>query len=435
MAPAVTSDTSPCARASHLHAETVSTLSQTASCAGLCDPESILEVESVMSTAQSEATISLNSAVTGIPNCVLSTGSQVVVSPVAVDALSKTTMDLDGSGSVIPQPANGIPAPSVANMVTSSARIVNMKDSQQRTFNMIIKNNNGKCGASILQANQIEELSRTEGLLQTICNGENANASISDSQSSLVSSGQSMQASSLILTQPASSNRPLVHRMVIIPRTLSVIPSNVSDKSIKDEMKTAECAVLPNVVNAENSTDESSTLISSSARVEDISNRQKVLKSRVERLLSRLRRLQTREANSFVKKQLSELVSNIRGPKNELAVFDGAGDSKVLSLNTMSDYRNLSTSQLVGLVQRLQSADSVMRQCTEEAPSNLWRLDESIRCELRSTAGRLETNLRHLEQAVDSDATESSSGGESDEEMSHESISTECSSSSPVYDS
>lgn len=404
MAPAVTSDASPCARASHLHAETVSTLPQNADLAVLNEPESVLELKLAMSTVQGDVTVSGNST-TGIHSCVLSTGSQVAVSPVAMDAPLKQKVELTGSGSGVPEPVNGIPAPSVANMATTSARIANLKEGQQRTLNLLLKNNNGKCN---LQENKFDNASGKNSLLQTACNGGYTISSVNNSTSSVPPQ---------LPNKPVATSHQSANRMAVASKSEAKLPN----------IKECETAVHYNLETLSPSIEaidkDSSTLEAPAAKLDSICVRQKGLQLRVARLLCRLRRLQTREANSFVKQQLGGLVSFLRRPKGELAVKGGSIDDHT----TISDYRNLSTSQLVGLVHRMQSANTTVFPGDQGLPSGSGALNESLCTGLADTAGKLTTNLRHLEQAVDSDATESSSGGESDDDdFTIESSSTSC---------
>jgi hypothetical protein len=139
-----------------------------------------------------------------------------------------------------------------------------------------------------------------------------------------------------------------------------------------------------------------------------VAAKQKELNARTERLLRRLRRLQTREANSFVKQQLSQVIAFFHRSKGEGNTEEN-GDSHQ-SLASVANFQSMSTSQLVGLVRRMQSAEGVSS-FTETVP-----VDMDISLEMAATAGQLKGSLKHLESAVDSDATESSSGGESDDE-------------------
>jgi hypothetical protein len=416
MAPAVTSDTSPCAKASHLHAETVSTLPQSTDLTNFCESESVLESELAMSTVQNDAAVSGNSAVAGILSCVLSGGSQVAVSPVSADVASKPVVESAGISSLTPEPVNGIPAPSVANMVTSTACIVSLKGGQQRTLNILIKNNNGKCGTGVLQKTQLSDDSGSDVFIQTAVNGGNMCPKATDSQIML-------DLSAATLTGPSLPAKSSVANSAIVPKTVE------GAKGINDGNRT-DAAVNQQSFSINNLSVDDSNSLNLGASVEQRSTvgaRQKGLQLRIERLLCRLRRLQTREANSFVKQQLGGLVSFLRRPK-EKSKIDGAGDGQVL--NSLQDYRSLSTSQLVGLVQRMQSTDMAVHSSAAVPPSATVH-DASNHTGLVSTAGKLATCLRHLEEAVDSDATESSSGGESDDDASSEMDFTGSESTSP----
>jgi hypothetical protein len=413
MAPAVTSDTSPCAKASHLHAETVSTLPQSTDLTNFCASESVLESELAMSTVQNDATVSGNSTVTGILSCVLSGGSQVALTPVSVNAAAKPVVESSGRSSLTPEPANGIPAPSVANMVTSTACIVSLKGGQQRTLNILIKTNNGKCGTGILQKTQLADEPENDGLIQTTFNGGNMCPAATDSHIM-----QNLSAAKL----PGSLlDTSAVSQSASMPRAHSSSAAADADATVNvpdgNRTITADSIQTDGVSSLTAADSNSFNTGASVEQINAIGARQKGIRVRLGRLLCRLRRLQTREANSFVKQQLGGLVSFLRRPKEQSKV-DGAGDSQVLSV--VSDYRSLSTSQLVGLVQRMQSTDSFVHPLAEGLCTNATIHDVSKHTGCTSTANKLATSLRHLEEAVDSDATESSSGGESDDDASSE---------------
>ena len=158
--------------------------------------------------------------------------------------------------------------------------------------------------------------------------------------------------------------------------------------------------------------------------------RQKQLDTRADRLLRRLRRLQTRQAISHARQQMSGFVDhqhrNLETVRTSKAQSPTAADLKA-ELFQSRDVKKLSTATLVNLVQKLQSSQPMtLRQhlagvTTEGAEQEkILHLDDENCTEFERTAGHLSSSLHHLEAVLDSDATESSSGGESCDEMDYD---------------
>lgn len=143
------------------------------------------------------------------------------------------------------------------------------------------------------------------------------------------------------------------------------------------------------------------------------------------RLLQRIRRLQSRQTISHTKQQLVGFVAHQN--KNLEPIDPGnSGDFKPDLLKT-KDVKNLSTAALVNLVHKLQSSQPAAlrqhlsgRHSAELEQVKLLPLNDDICAEFERVSGHLAYNLRHLEKGVDSDATESSSGGESCDEMDYD---------------
>jgi len=147
----------------------------------------------------------------------------------------------------------------------------------------------------------------------------------------------------------------------------------------------------------------------------DASRKQQKLERRSQFLLRRIRRLQGRQVESHVKSQLKSFVefqhqnlqivaSRAIRPFNEIP-------------NTFfnsTDIKNLSTSNLVALVRKLQSSQP--KQDGSKSHKGVLNMEKSVSSETERKAGHLRTNVRHWNTAVDDEATESSSGGESCEE-------------------
>jgi len=161
----------------------------------------------------------------------------------------------------------------------------------------------------------------------------------------------------------------------------------------------------------------------------DTSRRQRDLELRVDRMLHRLRRLQSRQSVSHTKQQLSGFIVNQQKNLDAVTKLSRSASSSNIDLKAellqSKDVKNLSTAALVNLVHKLQSSQPLtLRQHLAGATSSAevavtepsMKLDGDLCAQLEQTAGQLKTNLRHLESSWDSDATESSSGGESCDE-------------------
>uniref|UniRef100_A0A2R5LLB4 Putative kat8 regulatory nsl complex subunit 1 n=1 Tax=Ornithodoros turicata TaxID=34597 RepID=A0A2R5LLB4_9ACAR len=154
--------------------------------------------------------------------------------------------------------------------------------------------------------------------------------------------------------------------------------------------------------------------------VERARARKSVLERRSERLHRRIRRLQLRQAiqhcntqlGGFLEHQQKSLAIPCLMPQAQRLLHrklrDGA-DIKAELLLQNEDVKNLSTAALVSLVRKLEES-------SQGAPSTPARLPELEREECDRVSGTLRTTLSHQERVVDSDATASSSGGESCDE-------------------
>ena len=220
-------------------------------------------------------------------------------------------------------------------------------------------------------------------------------------------SGQPCQKDTKLSTQPVSTN----HRMELsngidVVSHTRVVASTTSSVT--------HCSVKPKET------------------VFDTGRRQRDLEVRVDRMLHRLRRLQSRQSISHTKQQL---VGFMTDQQKNLDAFmklsrSASGSSSAIDLKAellqSKDVKNLSTAALVNLVHKLQSSQPLtLRQHLAGANSTAevaatepsMKLDGDLCTQLEQTAGQLQTNLCHLESNWDSDATESSSGGESCDEM------------------
>ncbi len=181
----------------------------------------------------------------------------------------------------------------------------------------------------------------------------------------------------------------------------------------------------------------SAKTVSSSVKVRVMANteaipemlrRQRKIEMRARRLSGRLRRLQSRQAVAHIKHQLSGLVEHQHKNLQTMAKsMKSPNPSTSVDLKTellqSEDVKSLSTAALVTLVRKLQSSQALSlrqrlahQQAVSEGGSSVLRLDEDLCLEMNRVSGTLQMNLHHLETALDSDATESSSGGESCDE-------------------
>ncbi|XP_013394790.1 KAT8 regulatory NSL complex subunit 1 isoform X3 [Lingula anatina] len=159
----------------------------------------------------------------------------------------------------------------------------------------------------------------------------------------------------------------------------------------------------------------------------DSSHRQQHLEKRATRLLKRLRRLQAQQAVTHTRQQMMGFVTTQHRNLQSIANSNRLPDPNLLPTTDLKtellqseDVKNLSTASLVNLVRRLQASQITLRQrlsSNNTDSRSVLTLDEELCDDIDRTAGNLSMNLRHAESAIDSDATESSSGGESCDEM------------------
>lgn len=145
--------------------------------------------------------------------------------------------------------------------------------------------------------------------------------------------------------------------------------------------------------------------------------RRGVLERRAERIQRRLRRLQLRQAvqhsagqmAAFFEHQQTSLGLPCLMPQRLLhRKLRDSADIKAELLLQSEDVKSLSTAALVSLVRKLEESHG-------SAPADV-RLSAQDRAEGERVAATLRATLAYQERAVDSDATESSSGGESGDE-------------------
>lgn len=160
--------------------------------------------------------------------------------------------------------------------------------------------------------------------------------------------------------------------------------------------------------------------------IEQANKMQHHLERRTQHLIRRLRRLQGRQLEFHTEQQLSSFVEyqnqNLQTVAKSMKPMTPTQERKQDLLQSR-DVKNLSTAALVNLVRKLQSTNSsvslgqhILNSAKSASLDSVLVLDEATRLESQRTAEHVGTNLHVLESALDSDATESSSGGESCEE-------------------
>ncbi|XP_078581093.1 KAT8 regulatory NSL complex subunit 1-like isoform X1 [Branchiostoma floridae x Branchiostoma japonicum] len=156
-------------------------------------------------------------------------------------------------------------------------------------------------------------------------------------------------------------------------------------------------------------------------RLSDVEDRQFALQRRSERLERRLRKLQCRQAASHSKVQLGAFLDQALPPqldsskvevKSEIDQASLAGSSQVGAGDSTPPPQPHRSASL--LAQRLLATRTPPFEGQSPGSEGSWR--RKLSGEVSDVTGRLQTNLKHLERCIDSDATESSSGGESEEE-------------------
>ena len=169
-------------------------------------------------------------------------------------------------------------------------------------------------------------------------------------------------------------------------------------------------------------------LLSNVDLVAETSKRQKEHERRADRLLRRLRRLQSRQSIAHVQEQLSGFVDhqhkNLQTMAKAMKPQPASSVDLKAELLQSEDVKSLSTAALVSLVRKLQTSQALTlrqrlanaSQSTSEGGTSVLRLDEDLCTEMNRVSSTLQMDLKHLERAIDSDATESSSGGESCDE-------------------
>lgn len=165
---------------------------------------------------------------------------------------------------------------------------------------------------------------------------------------------------------------------------------------------------------------------------------QQAIEARCQTLLRRAGRLQSRQVSRHVADQVAHFVDYARETLSLGATGHPAGSSGAAGSNygwaedgrlpTREEVRNIPTATLVNLVSRLQAPPvsylsnrryfGLPSRSTQQLSSNRPKrqLNSQVAETLEEVAGLWEAQLRYLQRCDDPDATESSSGGESDDD-------------------
>lgn len=153
------------------------------------------------------------------------------------------------------------------------------------------------------------------------------------------------------------------------------------------------------------------------------------LGKKVNTIMKRLRRIQGKQLEQHIRRQLAGFVSkqhkNLQTMAKSIKSPNSGGSIPGLQTDLLQseDVRHLSTAALVNLVRKLQSPQPISigqrlvpNSSKVDLSNSILKLDKETSVESERMACQLNTVLRHMESALDSDATESSSGGESCDE-------------------
>ena len=428
MAPAITSeDTVPCSRAACL-------LARDPSSPCSADLTSLGETavdmnSSTSTTTQDGKDATADAAIPFHPFARLPSTRSAVLSENlrATDASAKQELHLvDATGQMLPDMINGVgvgASSSLTSLNLSNACRVSLKPVPPRTVSIVIKNN----GARGIVSNSVHRPATASGS----CNGGSGSCASTNVAAPV---GR--------LPRPHGSYRQFVARPVTsADRTLSTprMPNCIAARGVSSSGAdcvgpVAECdtagdrvrscveqsrVVLSRIESEQAAADVSLPMHAAAqseavVTLDAVLSRQRALVSLAGRTLLRLRRLQSREANSSARRQLAGLAATLRRAACQSATLNDLSAAARSDVRTTADLRSMSTHELVGFVRQMQSPD-VISALAPLSKSSSVRL--SVCPDMADTADRLSSNLRHLESAVDSDATESSSGGETDDEV------------------
>ena len=163
--------------------------------------------------------------------------------------------------------------------------------------------------------------------------------------------------------------------------------------------------------------------------MKDATRKEVLLEKRSQFLFRRLRRLQGKQLELQAKTQIKTFTEHQHQNLQIVATKAIRPNSSPMDRdNTLfhsNDVKNLSTSALVNLVRKIQTSQSKLSleqrlNKNKVETRGVLVMDPSASAETERKSGHLRTNVEHWNENVDSDATESSSGGESCDESGDE---------------
>ena len=432
MAPAITSDTAPCCRAPRLLARDPTSLFSVAlSSLGA----TLVKMNSPSMTSSQDGKAAAADALGSVPFHPFARLSSAVL-PVPSENLRVTDPNtrqeihlVDTAGQVLPEMINGVgvsPSQNLSSLGLSNACKVSLRSVPPRTVSIVIKNN-GACSAGIV-SNSVREPVWQTHVTSGSCNGGGSCADTNVAPPAGHVARPDGTHGQFIARPVTARNRMLITPQVSDSNTVCVLSDVSATGSVTGcvdtvtECNTAASNMQPNLeqshaVHSKSDSEQAagvSVLERSTVQHDDVTldavlTRQRTLVSRAGRMLLRLRRLQSREANSSVRRQVAGLVSKLRRSMCQTTAMNDMS-----AVRSAPDLKSMSTLELVGFVRQMQSTET-MSALAQSSKCSAVQL--SVCPDMTDTADRLSSNLRHLESAVDSDATESSSGGETDDEV------------------
>lgn len=234
-------------------------------------------------------------------------------------------------------------------------------------------------------------------------------------------------------------NTPIKNTDNKIPvESIGIVSTNSEEdclnKSESGPSMVASSSELDTVNNAEQTTSVETNVNIQSAidksLQEQVKSKQHVLENRTQHLLRRLRRLQSKNVEVHLHTQLRNFVGYQHKNLQTVAksIKNTASTNNINEVKTelfsSDDVKSLSTAALVNLVRRLQSSQPslslsqrlINSSRSDNGPTGVLKIDKPTAEESIRVSGLLSSNLHHMQNCVDSDATESSSGGESCDE-------------------
>ncbi|XP_041372074.1 KAT8 regulatory NSL complex subunit 1-like isoform X2 [Gigantopelta aegis] len=212
-------------------------------------------------------------------------------------------------------------------------------------------------------------------------------------------------------------------------------PTSVTDTGVKDGKMSpipTSCSVQDTAESESKNPRDDCDTPQTEALQQDVIKQQFQLKRRADFLLRRLRRLQGRQLEGHSRNQLRHFVDYQHKHLQTVVKSIQAPVSSDADLKTdllqSEDVKNMSTSALVSLVRKLQAPKSMSMnpkllsvhqhanaktETLIQTTLNVLTMDASVKQESHLISNHISSHVHFVESVLDSDATESSSGGES----------------------